>query len=87
MRDSDRTRLRATRVQPDIAARHIARRVARPHLPERRPGADIVPPHLGRHHRRLAGMFHDGIIDRVGRARGKIGLAEAAEIQVPPARV
>ena len=45
-------------------------RVALRQFPHRVPIADVRPADVGRHHRRLAGALHDGVVDRVLRRRG-----------------
>ena len=65
-----------------IAAQHVAVGVGLDRRMERRPRADIAPTRGERHHHRLAGLLHHGIVDRVA-AAGRKGLGiDAQEIEV-----
>src|SRR5882762_9835589 len=65
-----------------VPAYDVTVRVGVARLVERRPGADITPARLERHHYRIRGLFHDGIVDRVGWARLEGRGVDAGEIQI-----
>ena len=65
-----------------VPVHDVTVRVGIARLVQRRPGADIAPARLQRHHHRVRGLFHDGIVDRVGRARLERCGVNACEIQI-----
>ena len=65
-----------------IAAQHVAVGVGLDRRMERRPRADIAPTGGERHHHRIAGLLHHGVVDRVA-AAGTEGLGiDPHEIEV-----
>ena len=74
---------RIARVLGDhIAAQHVTVGVGLDRRMERRPRADIAPTGGERHHHRIAGLLHHGVVDRVA-AAGTEGLGiDPHEIEV-----
>ena len=69
-------------VEVDVAALGIAVGVLGLDFPQRRPGTDVVPADVGRHHGGVAGLFHHRVVDRVGRAVRERLFFQAAEVEV-----
>ena len=65
-----------------VAARDIALRIGRQHIVQRRPGADVVPAGIERHHDRVLRFLHHRVVDRIAAAGGEDRLVDAREILV-----
>ena len=69
-------------MEDDVAARDVAALVALADVPERGPGADVVPADVGGDDGRKGRVFHDAVVDR-DRGGGREGaFVEAREVEI-----
>ncbi|CCJ92010.1 hypothetical protein BN132_3938 [Cronobacter turicensis 564] len=65
-----------------VAVMHVAFRRMVGDLPERRPGADIAPACVHRHHHRVGGFFHHRVVDGLFRAGQEGFFIDADKIEI-----
>jgi len=69
-------------LQQHVALYHVALRILRARLAQRRPRTDVTPTRIQWHHQRVRGLFHDRVVDRVGGTGQEGLLGQACKIHI-----